>query len=355
MSVAVPLSMEPGPAVRLDPPGVTFLARHGQAGVPLMALPGDASARRYYRLPAAGLLLMEDRTDPEGFSSYIRVARHLNGLGLSAPRVEAADPVHCLALIEDWGDATYARRLKAGRSEAELYALAIDALAHLHRAPDGASVSQPFYDRDVWLTELSVFCDWFAPALAPDLDRAAFTRRFLELWDAALAPLYCRQEALVLRDFHVDNLMELDGRDGVARCGLLDFQDALRGPREYDLVSLLQDARRDLAPGLEEAMLGRYIAALAGDEAEARAIRARYHLMGAQRHARIAGVFVRLCQRDGKAHYLTWLPRVLRQFETALSAATLTPIADFLADALPDWRARGEALASRLAAARAPA
>ncbi len=355
MSVAVPLSMEIGPAVRLDPPGVTFLARHGQAGGPLVPLPGDASARRYYRLPVAGLLLMEDRTDPEGFSSYIRVARHLNGLGLSAPRVEAADPVHCLALIEDWGDATYARRLKAGRSEAELYALAIDALAHLHRAPEGAAISQPFYDREVWLTELALFGEWFAPALAPDLDRAAFSRRFLELWDTALAPLYGRREALVLRDFHVDNLMELDGRDGVSRCGLLDFQDALRGPREYDLVSLLQDARRDLAPGLEEAMLERYIAALAGDEAEARAIRARYHLMGAQRHARIAGVFVRLCRRDGKAHYLAWLPRVLGQLDAALAAANLTPIADFLAEALPDWRARGEALASRLAAPRAPA
>ncbi len=339
---------------RLDPPGVTFLARHGQSGATLRALPGDASARRYYRLPEAGLLLMEDRTDPEGFSSYIRVARHLNGLGLSAPRVEGADPTHCLALIEDWGDATYARRLAGGRSEAALYGLAVDALAHLHMAPDGAAISQPRYERQIWLDELRVFCDWFAPAIAPSLDREPFTTRFLALWDEALAPIYGRHEALVLRDFHVDNLMELDDRDGVRRCGLLDFQDAVLGPREYDLVSLLQDARRDLAPGLEASMLERYVAALAAGPQEAEAIRRRYHLLGAQRHARIAGVFVRLCQRDGKAHYLNWLPRVLGQLDAALTAAGLTSIADLLAAELPDWRVRGEALARRLAPAHRP-
>lgn len=327
-----------------------FLARHGQAGAALEALPGDASARRYYRLPGRGLLLMEDGSDPDGFAAYVRLAHHLGRLGLSAPRVEAAEAGPCLALIEDWGDATYTRRLAEGRPEAELYARAIDALVHLHRAPDGAAVDQPLFERGVWLDELSVFGDWFAPALDPVLDRVGFSERFIALWDEALVPIYGRQETLVLRDFHVDNLMELDDREGVRRCGLLDFQDARLGPREYDLVSLLQDARRDLAPGLEEAMLARYIAALpvAGEGGEA--VRARYHLLGAQRHARIAGVFVRLCRRDGKRHYLKWLPRVLGQLEAALKAAHLSPIADFLAMELPDWRVRGEQLAARLGA-----
>lgn len=340
---------------RLDPPAATFLARHGLAGAELVALAGDASPRRYYRLPGAGLLLMEDRTDPVGFASYLRVARYLNGLGLSAPRVEGADPAHCLALIEDWGLATYANRLADGRSEADLYALAVDALAHLHnaQAAGDAAIAQPAYDRKVWLDEAQVFCDWFAPAIAPDLDREAFTQRFLALWDQALAPLYDRREALVLRDFHVDNLMELDGRDGVARCGLLDFQDAVLGPSEYDLVSLLQDARRDLLPGLEDAMLDRYIAAAPPGLGGGDAIRARYALMGAQRHARIAGVFVRLCQRDAKPRYLQWLPRVLRQLDHALQAAGLTEITALLARDLPDWRARGEKLAQKLAQAAA--
>lgn len=335
------------PDQRLDPPATTFLARHGQAGARLEALPGDASARRYHRLVGAGLLLMEERGDPQGFAAYIRIARHLNALGLSAPRVEGAAPAHGLALIEDWGSATYGRRLAEGADEEDLYALAVDALLHLHHAPGAADIAQPAYDRATWLAEIAVFCDWFAPAIAPDLDKETFAARFTALWDEALADVVGRHETLVLRDFHIDNLMDLAGRPGVRRCGLLDFQDAVLGPCEYDLVSLLQDARRDLAPGLEAAMLARYSAAaparLGGDAA----IRARYHLMGAQRHARIAGVFIRLSRRDGKHHYLNWLPRVLGQLERALEAAGLRDISAFLAAELPGWRARGDALVPR--------
>lgn len=324
-----------------------FLARHGQAGAPLRALPGDASARRYYRLEGAGLLLMDDHTDPAGFAAYRAVAGHLARLGLSAPRVVAAEPERCLALIEDWGEATYTRRLTDGRDEGDLYALAIDTLAHLHRAPEGPALDRPVFDVPALIEEVRVFGDWFAAALDPALDIGAFQSRLLPLWQDALAPVAGLTETLVLRDFHVDNLMELDGRDGVRRCGLLDFQDARIGPREYDLVSLLQDARRDLAPGLEVRMLQRYLAALPPGGEGAAAVLRRYHLLGAQRHARIAGVFVRLCRRDGKAHYLAWLPRVLAQLEAALKAADLTDISDCLADALPDWRARGTALAAQ--------
>lgn len=349
-----PVSSQPSDPSRLDPPVVTFLARHGLVGIEPVALPGDASARRYWRLPGAGMLLMHDPSDPVGFSSYIRVARHLNGLGLSAPRVEGADPAICLALIEDWGEATYARRLAEGADEAGLYSLAVDALLALHHAPEAAAIAQPAYDRATWLAELAVFCDWFVAALAPDLDRAAFSAQFLPLWDAALSDLVDRRDTLVLRDFHVDNLMVLEDRPGVARCGLLDFQDAVLGPCEYDLVSLLQDARRDLPPGLEAAMLERYCAAAPASLGGAGAIRARYHLMGAQRHARICGVFVRLCLRDGKPHYLHWLPRVLRQLETALHAAGLEPILALLARDLPDWQSRGVTLAQDLRAGAKP-
>ncbi len=328
-----------------------FLARHGQQGARLVPLSGDASPRRYWRLAGAGLLLMEDRADPEGFAAYLRVARHLNALGLSAPEVAAADPGECLALIEDWGDATYANRLAAGASEEALYALAVDALLHLHHHPDGARIDRPLFDGPRLLRELrEVFCDWLVPALEPGIDRDRFNARFLALWQEALAPVADRHEALVLRDFHIDNLLELDGRAGVRRCGLLDFQDAVLGCAEYDLVSLLQDARRDLAPGLEGRMLARYIAGAPAHLGGAAAIRARYHLLGAQRHARICGVFIRLCLRDGKPGYLKWLPRVLGQFETALAAAGLVEIERFLGRELPDWRRRTEALARELAA-----
>lgn len=331
-------------AAKLAPPIAAFLARHGLANARLEPLAGDASARRYFRLPDKGLLLMEDREDLVGFTAYVRLSRHLLSLGLSAPRVHGADPSTGLGLVEDFGAGTYSKCLSEGASEADLYGLAVNALLHLHHDVHGAQVACPQFDIATYLAELDIFSQWFAPAISPSLDRSRFSETFRALWADALAPLQDNAQTLVLRDFHVDNLMYLPERTGVARSGLLDFQDGILGPCEYDLVSLLQDARRDLAPGLEEALLDHYVAeapARLGGEA---AIRQRYTLLGAQRHARIAGVFLRLCKRDGKTQYLAFLPRVLRQLETALAAAGLNDIKGFLNSELPGWVTIGSAL-----------
>ena len=320
---------------------MALLARHGLETATLLPLAGDASPRSYVRLQGRGLVLMRQPDDPAGFASWLRVARHLGALGLSAPQVTGADAAAGTALIEDFGDRTYTACLAAGADETALYRLALDVLLHLHRDPRSGAIPQPRYDMQALLGELDLFSAWFAPAVAPPgFDRAAFARRFRALWQAALRPAAARFETLVLRDFHVDNLMLLPERSGVARCGLLDFQDARLGPCEYDLVSLLQDARRDLAPGLEAELLSRYAAgapARLGPEEE---IRRRCALLGAQRHGRILGVFVRLCRRDQKPRYLSFLPRVLRQFRTALQEAELDAIKDFLDAELPGWEER---------------
>lgn len=325
-----------------------FLAAQGLASARPEAMTGDASARRYWRLPGTGLLLMDDHDNAAGFAGFVQLAAHLNRLGLSAPHVHAADPAQGLALIEDFGTGTYAARLAEGADETALYALAVDALLHLHHHPQATAIDRPAFDLATWLEGLDTFAQWFAPAIRPDLDTAGFAARWRALWAPALAPLAGQKKALVLRDFHIDNLIVLDHRDGVARCGLLDFQDALHGPGEYDLVSLLQDARRDLAPGLERVMLQRYCAGAPAGLGGAAAIRARYALAGTQRHARIAGVFVRLARRDGKPRYLRFLPRVLGQLDTALGMAGLSDIAGFLDSALPGWRERGSALGRTL-------
>ena len=331
-------------ALNIAPPVSAFLARHGLANARLEPLVGDASASRYFRLPDRGLLLMEDREDLAGFSAYVRLSRHLLGLGLSAPRVHGADPSTGLGLVEDFGAGTYAKCLADGANEADLYRLAVDALLHLHHEPQATRVAAPRFDLAGYLRELDIFAEWFAPEVNPALDRTGFSARFRALWAEALAPVGDAAETLVLRDFHVDNLMFLPARTGVARCGLLDFQDGILGLCEYDLVSLLQDARRDLAPGLEEDLLGRYIEGAPARLGGAAAIRRRYALLGAQRHARIAGVFIRLGRRDGKPQYLDYLPRVLRQIEKALIDAGLGPIKDYLDTALPGWAAHGAAL-----------
>ena len=131
-------------------------------------------------------------------------------------------------------------------------------------------------------------------------------------------------DTLVLRDFHVDNLMIVEGREGIAAVGLLDFQDAVIGPVAYDLVSLLEDARRDVDPVLAEAMAGRYAAAFPGlDRA---ALDAGMAVLGAQRNAKIIGIFTRLDRRDGKPHYLQHVPRVWRLLERDLAHPALKPV-----------------------------
>ena len=324
-------------AAQLPAPARAFLARHGLDRFGLELFEADASPRRYYRVQGEGMLLMIERHDPQGFAAYLRLSHHLNNLGLSAPRVFGADPAHGVALVEDFGDGTYAACLDSGHDETELYTLAVEALLHLHHDPRGNDVDQPRYDLAVHLTELKIFADWFAPAINPAIDRADFAETFLGLWRTALAPVATRFDTLVLRDFHVDNLMLLPDRSGVSRCGLLDFQDGILGPCEYDLVSLLQDARRDPGPGLESRLLDHYLANAPVHLGAAEEIYHRYALLGAQRHARILGVFVRLYQRDAKPRYLKFIPRVVKQFQAALADAGLSEISSFLESELPGW------------------
>lgn len=334
------------PIPRLEPPAAVFLARHGLSHAVLEPLPSDASARSYCRLAGEGKLLMEDRTDPVGYGAFIRLARHLKSLGLSGPRVYGSDPAVGLALIEDFGVNTYGGLLAQGHDETTLYQLAIDALVYLHSHPDACKVIVPAYDMELLLEEISRFSHWLVPEIDGGLDVGEFDVDFRALWKQVLAPLSDVPRALVLRDFHVDNLMLVDDRSGVAACGLLDFQDAVLGAAEYDLASLLQDARRDLAPGLEQAMLERYLESVPASCGKSDDILHRYHLLAAQRHTRLMGQFVRLMRRDGKAGYLRFMPRVAWQMQKALEAAGLAGIADYLDAKLTNWRDAGRLLAT---------
>ena len=321
------------------PPLDRFLARQGLAAAQYVPLLGDASSRRYFRLPDHGLLVMDDHSDPAGFDAFIRISDHLCELGLSAPRVNAVDNEYGLALIEDFGHSTYAYCLTSGEDETALYQLAVEALLTLHHHPEGKQIEAKQYDLVTYLDELDIFSDWFAPRIAPEgYDHDGFAAAFRQAWESMLGEVSTKRDTLVLRDFHIDNLMFLEQRTGVARCGILDFQDAVIGPCEYDLVSLLQDARRDLSPGLEEKMLDYYIQHAPQHLGGEAVIRKNYALLGAQRHARILGVFIRLQQRDAKPHYLKFLPRVARQFETALQMAECHDIKTLIAMTFPDWR-----------------
>ena len=299
-----------------------FLAEAGWGGAQVEPLPGDASFRRYFRIRttdetarARTAMLMDAPPPHEDPGPFLHVGKWLCAHDMRAPAIYAERPEQGLVLIEDFGADRMRDWLDDNPdAEAAVYGRAIDALVALHRCPPG-----PFapYDMAVYQREAGLFVEWFCPLQGLEVDEAGWTAA----WDAVLAPMLPRQQpgVTVLRDYHAENIMLLpDGGQG-----LIDFQDALVGHPAYDLVSLLQDARRDVSPELERAMLDRYLSQVdAGPEFEA-----DYARLGAQRNAKIVGIFARLWKRDGKPRYLAMIPRVWDAMERDLKDSALAPVA----------------------------
>jgi len=319
-----------------------FLDRCGWAGFEPVPLAGDASFRRYYRLRGGDrrAVLMDAPSPQEDVAPYIAVAALLRRLGLSAPEVFSEDRSAGFLLIEDFGDDTYTRLLQRGANEELLYTLAVDTLVELQRAveTDGIPTHLPLYDTTRLLAEAALLVDWYVPAVLGARLAGPERDEYLAAWRAVLPDAALPSDTLVLRDFHVDNLMLLSGRRGVQSCGLLDFQDAVRGPPSYDLVSLLEDARRDVPVTLREAMTDRLIAAFPALERSAFLRSAA--ILAAQRNCKILGIFTRLWKRDGKPAYLVHIPRVWRLLEEELRHPALGPVAQWLDRHLPQWARR---------------
>lgn len=313
------------------PEGIAdFLASVGWSGAAIEPVPGDASFRRYFRIRdgARRAMLMYAPPPQEDPRPFIEVAGYLSAHGARAPQIYAARPEAGWVLLEDFGDDRMRDWLDIHPDgETAAYEAAIDALAQLHRQPPG-----PFapYDMASYLREAELFTQWYCPAQGLEVDEAGYRAA----WIATLEPLLERQQpgVTVLRDYHAENIMLLgDPREGGGQ-GLIDFQDALVGHRAYDVVSLLQDARRDVPPALEQAMLERYIAtAHTGEQFEA-----DYARLGAQRNAKIVGIFTRLYKRDGKPRYLEFIPRVWALMERDLAHPALAPVAEWFAANIPD-------------------
>ena len=316
------------------PDGInSFLAGAGWGGSVIEPLPGDASFRRYFRIRGADgsrtAMMMDAPPPEEDTGPFLHVGHWLTDNGLRAPEIYAEDGTRGFVLMEDFGDVRMRDHLDdAPQDEDTAYRTAIDALVALHRLPAG-----PFepYDMAVYQREAALLPEWFCPAAGVAVDEAGYTAA----WDEALAPMLERQQpgVTVLRDYHAENIMMLPG----GAQGVIDYQDALVGHPAYDLVSLLQDARRDVSPALERTMLDYYAAqAGAGPDFEA-----DYARLGAQRNAKIVGIFVRLWKRDGKPRYPTMIPRVWDAMERDLAHPALAPVAAWFDANIPaELRAR---------------
>ncbi|QDH35164.1 phosphotransferase [Porphyrobacter sp. YT40] len=308
-----------------------FTAAAGWGAASVHPLPGDASFRRYFRLRrenGEAAMLMHAPPPHEDPAPFLHVAHWLNDHAMRAPAILAEDAAQGWVLIEDFGDDRMRDWLDLHPAdERPAYEAAVEALAALHRLPPG-----PFapYDMAVYQREAALLTEWWCPAQGLEVDEEGYA----EAWQEVMAPVLARQNpgVTVLRDYHAENIMLLGGKASTPQ-GLIDFQDALVGHPAYDLVSLLQDARRDVPVDLETAMLLHYVEAVGGIDDD---FLADYARLGAQRNAKIVGIFTRLDRRDGKPKYLAMIPRVWAALERDLAHPALGPVAAWFEANIPD-------------------
>ncbi len=328
-----------------------FLTASGLAGAERFLLPGDASTRRYERLTRGDRTFMlmdqapaleshpcgQHETEAErqksGYNAMARLAagrieafvaasNYLRAQGLSAPEIFEVDAANGLLISEDLGDDLFASLIARGQDETPLYMSAIEALAQLHEVPPPAVLDGGWpllsYDNLALKTGADLFVEWY-----PRFDsRHSLNDKALEEWETLWAPLRQRAEegatVFIHRDYHAENLMWLPGRKGVQRVGMIDFQDALRSHPSWDLLSLLQDARRDVSPELERAALDHYFSLR--PDTDVSAFMRDYTALATLNEARILGIFARLVTRDHKPRYEAFMPRMWRHLSRNLQA-----------------------------------
>ena len=310
-----------------------FVKSCGWSGASIAPLVADASARRYYRVERgpSSAILMDAPPPKEDPRPFLSIAADLRALGFRTPTILGQQPERGFVLLEDFGDVRIKEHLEsAPDDERAVYSRAVDLLVDLGREP---ALDLPKYDMDAYLREVALFPDYYARAQGLAVDADAFAA----LWRELLEPVIAAQTdpVTVLRDYHAENVMLLDNGE----LGLLDFQDALAGHPAYDLVSLLQDARRDVPAQLEAEMVRAYIAR--SNQPDEAAFRSHYAVLGAQRNTKIIGIFTRLFVRDGKPRYLDFLPRMWDLLERDLAHPDLAKLRQwFDAHVPPAVRAR---------------
>ncbi|MEM9575642.1 MAG: phosphotransferase [Pseudomonadota bacterium] len=310
-----------------------FVTQAGWQSASRAPLAGDASNRRYERLTApdghTAVLMDAPPETGENTRPFVRIARYLKGVGLSAPEILHHDDDAGFLLIEDLGDRLFAREMATDPAqERPLYHAAAGVLSVLHRAEPPGLLP---YASETTVPLAALAYDWYLFG-ATGAEGTSLKQAFSRAFKSVIAPLDKDLNVLIQRDYHAENLLWLPDREGAARVGLLDFQDAMLGHRAYDLVSILQDARRDVSRAVEAEVKSAFVA---GQQLDPVAFDAAYAIFGFQRNMRILGGFSRLCMRNGKAHYVDLIPRVWGHIQTNLEHPALHPVKDLIARDLP--------------------
>jgi aminoglycoside/choline kinase family phosphotransferase len=340
-----------------------FLEASGYIGAGRKRMPGDASTRSYARLirDDGGVILMNSPQRPDGAAIYngksysaavhlaenikpfVAIDEGLRAAGISAPEIHHCDLDHGFLISEDFGSEGVIEG-DPPRPIPERYEAATDVLAVLHATTlpetlplNGQTYTIPVWNTDALLIEIGLMAEWYLPDRNAPLSEEK-RAEFFAMWRELLKKPLAAPKTWVIRDYHSPNLIWLADRESMARVGVIDFQDTVLGPRAYDVVSLLQDARIDVPESLELTLLSRYIKARRKDDAsfDAAGFAELYAIMSAQRNTRLLGTFARLNRRDGKPHYLRHQPRIWTYLQRSLAHPSLAHLRDwYLANVPP--------------------
>ena len=289
-------------------------------------LTGDASVRKYFRLrqDCQTAILMDASAIPQTVAPFVQIDRHLRQLDLSAPEVFVQDESNRFLILEDFGDETFARLLGSSSEPETLFALATDVLIALHTQKDAIPKGLRAYAPEMMLADLELFLEWCTPKL-PEVNKAEFRT----VWREVLPLAHQVPASLLLRDYHAANLMLLRDRRGIQQAGLLDFQDAYQGPVTYDLMSLLEDARRDVSDAIRRAMVNRYLARFPA--LDPNTFKRSLAILAALRHTRVLAIFERLSQFEQKHEYKRLhSPRIQELLRVALRHPVLAGVRGWL-------------------------
>jgi len=314
-----------------------FLAKNGLADCTLKTIKSDASFRKFFRVQHKEknkkFILVSSPPSKENNTEYIKTSKLFFKIGLSVPKVTDYDKKKGLFLIEDFGNNTYSKYLKDGFSEHKLYNLAVENLIYLQKNSYSFLKKKTKYTNKKFIDEIKLFLLWYWPAIFKEKPKETIIYSFLKIWKDLLMIVMQSKQVIVHRDFHIDNLFFLKDRRGIQQCGIIDFQDAVVGPQAYDLVSLLEDARRNVNKRICNQMYTKFVNTL--NKKDRQKFKKEYQILATNRHIKVIGIFTRLFIRDRKKEYLKHIPRLWNLLEKNLKSKHLLNLKLWFDEYLP--------------------
>ena len=303
----------------------------------LKPIKSDASFRKYFRVyirnQKRNLLLVDSPKKTENNLGYLKATNIFEKINLSVPKIINFNISKGSFLIEDFGINTYTNSLKNGESEYKLYNLATDILIYINNQSKNLKKKLPQYTNKKLIEESKLFLEWYWPAIHKNKPKKDVVNEFIKIWNNLLNKNLRTKKVLVHRDFHIDNLFFLKDRKGLKACGLIDFQDAVIGPTSYDLVSLLEDARRNVNKEVIFKMYNKFVRKLSKKQKED--FVKEYKVLAINRHLKVIGIFTRLCKRDKKNSYLKHIPRLWKLIEYNLNFYSLSELNKWINEFFP--------------------